>query len=137
MSGESSKKVYTTVVFIISLLIFIFSLFPGMFFMSAVGLTGTAGVPDDPSSPSAAPINMDIFDSGISIVSGVVSILSAAYGIQLTRSEFAKLKAAQIDRDMQIREIEKLRLELELEKEKEAKRKQRAKEQSKAKKKAG
>lgn len=83
---------------------------------------------------------MDIFDSSISIVSGVVSILSAAYGIQLTRSEFAKLKAAQIDRDMQMKEIEKLRLELELEKQKDAKKRQKAarqRKQAKAGKQAG
>lgn len=126
MYDESKRKVLTAVVFMASLLIFILSLIPGMFFVSTVDLSGSAGVPDPSSTPpSNDPINLATFDNSVSIVSGVVSILAAAYGVQLTRSEFAKLKTSQIDREMQRQEIEKLRLELELEKQKKAKRKQR------------
>lgn len=132
MHDNSNRKVYTAVVFIISLLIFIFSLVPGAFFVSTVNLSGTAGDPNAPSDPSVIePINLTVYDSSISIVAGIVSILAAVYGIQLTRSEFAKLRAAQIDSDMQRKEIEKLRLELELEKQKEEKRKKRAAKQRK------
>lgn len=130
MYDESKRKVYTAFIFIVSLLIFIFSLVPGAFFVSTVNLSGTAGGPDTPSIPSTNDqVNLAVFDSGVSIVSGILSILAAAYGIQLTRSEFAKLRAIQIDSDMQRREIEKLRLELELEKQKKARvaRKTRAK----------
>lgn len=137
MYGESKRKIYTAVVFIVSLLIFIFSLIPGAFFVSTVNLSGSAGVggsTETPSTPpSNDPINLATFDSSVSIVSGILSILTAIYGIQLTRSEFAKLKSVQIDSDMQRREIEKLRLELELEKQKEEKRKQRAAKQRKQK----
>lgn len=129
MSKTSKTKIYTAIVFIISLLIFIFSLIPGAIFVSTVNLSGSAGIggsSETPSTPPANdPISVTTFDSSVSIASGIVSILSAVYGIQLTRSEFAKLKAAQIDREMQMQEIEKLRLELELEKQKEAKRKER------------
>lgn len=133
MHKESQKKVYTAVIFFISLLIFIFSFVPGAFFASNIDLSGAAGgggsSGSPPTPPSNDPINLSTFDNSVSIVSGVLSLLSAIYGIQLTRSEFAKLKAAQIDREMQRQEIEKLRLELELEKQKEAKRKERAKKQ--------
>ncbi len=137
MHNESKRKVYTAIVFIVSLLIFIFSLVPGAFFVSTVGLSGAAGAGGSsetpPPPPGNDPINLDTFDSSVSIVSGVLSILTAIYGIQLTRSEFAKLKSVQIDSDMQRKEIEKLRLELELEKQKEEKRKKRAAQQRKQK----
>lgn len=130
MYNESNRKVYITIVFFVSLLIFILSLFPGAYFVSTVDLSGTAGDSGTPPTPSTNdPINLSVFDNGVSIISGMVSILSAVYGITLTRSEFAKLKAAQIDREMQMQEIEKLRLELELEKRKEAKRKERSNKQ--------
>lgn len=126
MPKSSIAKIYTAIIFIVSLLIFIFSLIPGAFFISTVNLSGAAGVSDNPSdAPANDPISVTTFDSSVSIASGVVSILSALYGIQLTRSEFAKLKAAQIDREMQRQEIEKLRIELELEKLKSTKLKKR------------
>lgn len=130
MSNEADKKVYTAGIFIASFVIFIFSLFPGAFLLGEavdLGLSGAAGSPDT-GSPSAQndPINLSSLDNGMSIASGVISILAAVYGIQLTRSEFAKLKASQIDKEMQRQEIEKLRIELELEKIKSAKRKKRS-----------
>jgi len=137
MYGDTKRKIYTAVVFIVSLLIFIFSLIPGAFFVSTVNLSGSAGVGGSTETPSTPPnndpINLATFDNSVSIVSGILSMFSAAYGIQLTRSEFAKLKLAQIDQEMQRQEIEKLRLELELEKQKEKKRKHRATSQRKQK----
>ncbi len=120
MSNEADKKVYTAGIFIASFIIFIFSLFPGAFLLGEaadLGLSGAAGSPDtSPPSATVNPINLSNLDNGMSIASGLISILAAVYGIQLTRSEFAKLKASQIDKEMQRQEIEKLRIELELEK---------------------
>ena len=131
MPNDENKKFYTIAIFVVSLPIFISSLVPGKYFVSSIDLSGAAGVPNNPEQPPTTdPISITAVDSGVSIISGVLSILAALYGIVLTRSEFAKLKAVQIDREMQRQEIEKLRLELELEKQ----RKQKAKSASKSKK---
>ena len=114
MDNDNEKKVYTALVFSISLLVFIFSIVSGGISISGINLAGSAGMGNSPENND--PISLDLFDNSVSIISGIISIFAAVYGIQLTRSEFAKLRAVQIDKEMQRAEIEKLRIELELEK---------------------
>jgi hypothetical protein len=95
-------------VFLGSLLIFVISLLPSAYITGSY-LAGAAGANSEPIDT----IPMSSFERGLSLLSGLVTVVSGIYAIQKTRSE---LKIKEMDDKMQMREIEKLHLELELEK---------------------
>lgn len=128
MSSSSNKinsKYVVLGVFVVSLIVFVISVVPTAYFASGNSLVGTAGQPPNPDEPTE-PLepstengnSVPALDRGVSIISGIITIVSGVLGLQTTRSGFAALKAKEIDKEMQMREIEILRLELELEKQK-------------------
>ncbi len=112
-----------TGVFLVSLIIFVIGLLPASY--SAGYLFGTAGVESDPTTPvvpSADNTPETPFEKFLGILPGIVTVVTGLYGVQIARAQFMGqkmiLKKAEIESDMQKREIEKLFLELELEKQK-------------------
>lgn len=112
---NKSKKVVESI-FLVSFLVFVISIIPATYSTSSALLSGTAGEPAN--TPEEAPSPLAPISDGISILSGVVAVISSVYAIQVTRSE---TRRKEIDRDMQLREVEILKLELALEKERKKK----------------
>lgn len=114
MTRKKSKLLAAEGVFLVSLVIFVISLIPATYTTSSLLLSGTAGGPDSNPSNSPEPLPpLSPINDGLSIISGLVTVFSSLYAIQISRSQ---AKQRLIDRDMQLREVEILKLELELEK---------------------
>lgn len=109
----TKSKIIAQSIFLISLVIFVISIIPATYTTSSIVLSGGAGAPS--ASPREAIPPLSPINDGLSIISGFVTVFSSFYAIQISRSESRR---KQLDRDMQIREVEILKLELALEKEK-------------------
>ena len=109
----TKSKIIAQSIFFISLVIFVISIIPATYTTSSIVLSGTAGAPSE--SPGEAIPPLSPINDTLSIISGFVTVFSSFYAIQISRSESRR---KQLDRDMQLREVEILKLELALEKEK-------------------
>lgn len=112
-------------VFFVSVVIFLLSLIPISYTVGySNGLSGAAGIEADPTDPTKEPKGLSQINYYMTILSGVIGSIglaaSAVANAQKAkferRAEEAKYKTAQIQYEMQIREVEILRMELEAEK---------------------